>query len=297
MTEPDSEAGLRVAVVTDSTAGLSPEVAEAAGITVVPLQLVIAGTSYDDGVDPEATPEHLAEALREFRPVSTSRPSPQVVLETYEDLVDSGVEAIVSVHLSSQLSATYESAQLATRRCSVPVVPVDTRQIGAGTGYAALAAAAAARLGGSVDEVADAARRQAAKTTSLFYVDTLEYLRRGGRVGAVGALVGSALAVKPILQVEDGRIVTREKVRTSVRAIARLEELAMAAAHDEVVDAVDVTVCHLANPDGAERLASGLSARLGGLLRGHEVSVQEVGAVLGAHVGPGLLGVVVTPQV
>ena len=116
----------RVAVVTDSTAGLTADQAEEAGVTVVPLQLVIAGTSYDDGVDPEATPAHVAEALKEFRPVSTSRPSPQVVLETYEDLAETGVEAIVSVHLSSQVSATYESAQLATRRCTVPVVPVDT---------------------------------------------------------------------------------------------------------------------------------------------------------------------------
>ncbi|GAA1918479.1 DegV family protein [Nocardioides marmoribigeumensis] len=287
---------MSVAVVTDSTAGLTPEEAEKAGVTVVPLQLVIAGASYDDGVDPEATPEHLAEALREFRPVSTSRPSPQVVLETYEDLAETGVEAIVSVHLSSQLSATYESAQLATRRCSIPVVPVDTRQIGAATGYAALAAARAAALGAPVEEVAEVARRQAERITSLFYVDTLEYLRRGGRVGAVGALVGSALAVKPILQVEDGRIVTLEKVRTSVRAIARLEELAMKAAHGEAVDAVDVTVCHLANPEGAERLAAGLSARLGSLLHGEDVAVQEVGAVLGAHVGPGLLGVVVAPR-
>jgi DegV family protein with EDD domain len=287
-----SESG-RVAVVTDSTAGLSPEVAERAGITVVPLQLVIAGSSYDDGVDPEATPENLAAALKEFRPVSTSRPAPQVVLETYEDLAETGVEAIVSVHLSSQVSATFESAQLATRRCTVPVVPVDTRQIGAGTGYAALAAARVAALGGSVDEVAEAARRQADRTTSLFYVDTLEYLRRGGRVGAVGALVGSALAVKPILGIEDGRIVTLEKVRTSVRAIARLEELAVQAAAG---DTVEVTVCHLANRDAAERLSGGLTGRLAAGLQGREVTIQEVGAVLGAHVGPGLLGVIVTPR-
>ena len=294
MGESVPERGPRVAVVTDSTAGLEPGLADKRGITVVPLQLVIAGTSYDDGVDPEATPDQVAAALREFRPVSTSRPSPQVVLETYEDLVETGVEAIVSVHLSSQVSATFESAQLAARKCTVPVVPVDTRQIGAATGHAALAAAHAAALGRSVDEVAAAARRQAERTTSLFYVDTLEYLRRGGRVGAVGALVGSALAVKPILGVEDGRIVTREKVRTSVRAIARLEELAVGAAGAEVVD---VTVCHLANRDAADRLARGLANRLSDALAGHEVDIQEVGAVLGAHVGPGLLGVVVTPQV
>ena len=286
---------MSVAVVTDSTAGLTPEEAEKAGVTVVPLQLVIAGTSYDDGVDPEATPEHLAEALRAFRPVSTSRPSPQVVLETYEDLAETGVEAIVSVHLSSQVSATYESSQLATRRCTIPVVPVDTRQIGPGTGYAALAAARAAALGGSVDEVADAARRCAERTTGLFYVDTLEYLRRGGRVGAVGALVGSALAVKPILGVEEGRIVTREKVRTSVRAIARLQELALSAGN-ELGGTVEATVCHLDNRDAADKLAAGLTGALGDLLHG-DVAIQEVGAVLGAHVGPGLLGVVVAPHV
>jgi DegV family protein with EDD domain len=282
--------GPTVAVVTDSTAGLLPAQAEEAGVTVVPLQLVIAGTSYDDGVDPEATPEHLAEALREFQPVSTSRPSPQVVLETYEELAERGVEAIVSVHLSSQVSATYESAQLAARRCTVPVVPVDTRQIGPGTAYAALAAARTAALGSSVDEVADAARRQAERTTSLFYVDTLEYLRRSGRVGAVGALVGSALAVKPILGLDDGRIVTREKVRTSVRAIARLQELAVEAAGD---DEVELTVCHLDNREAAGRLADGLASRLADGLQGRDVAVQEVGAVLGAHVGPGVLGVVV----
>ncbi len=282
-----------VAVVTDSTAGLTSVQAEEAGVTVVPLQLVIAGTSYDDGIDAEATPESLARALREFQPVSTSRPSPQVVLETYEDLARAGAEAIVSVHLSSQVSATLESAQLAARRCTVPVVTVDTRQIGAATGYAALAAARLAAGGGSADEVADVARRRAAATTSLFYVDTLEYLRRGGRVGAVGALVGSALAVKPILGLDDGRIVTREKVRTSVRAIARLQELALEAAGREPVE---VTVCHLDNPDAAVRLAAGLTDRLGEGLTGHDVVVQEIGAVLGAHVGPGLLGVVVAPQ-
>jgi DegV family protein with EDD domain len=152
-----------------------------------------------------------------------------------------------------------------------------------------------AAAGGTAEEAAGAARARAACTTALFYVDTLEYLRRSGRVGAVGALVGSALAVKPILGVDEGRIVTLEKVRTSVRAIARLEELAVQAAHEH--ESVDVAVCHLAARDAAERLADGLATRLSGALRGKDVTVQEVGAVLGAHVGPGLLGVVVTPQV
>lgn len=284
-------AGSRVAVVTDSTAGLDADVAEGAGIVVVPLQLVIAGRSFADGADPEATPGHVAAALKEFLPVSTSRPSPEAVLEVYEDLADAGVEAVVSVHLSSKVSATFESAQLAARRCSIPVLTVDTLQIGPATGYAALAAAAEAARGAGADEVAAAARAQAQRTTSLFYVDTLEYLRRGGRVGAAAALVGSALAVKPILGVEGGLILTREKVRTSGRAIARLEELACEAAGEGPVAA---TVCHLANADAAAKLAAGLAGRLP--LDGDEVRVREVGAVLGAHVGPGLLGVVLADR-
>ena len=121
-------------------------------------------------------------------------------------------------------------------------------------------------------------------TTSLFYVDTLEYLRRGGRIGAAAALLGSALAVKPLLEIVDGRIATREKVRTTARALSRLEELAVAAAGE---DPVDVAVAHLANPERAEALAGSLRRRLAVNLADRELSVGEVGAVIGAHVGPG----------
>jgi DegV family protein with EDD domain len=281
----------RVAVVTDSTASLPPEVAKEHDITVVPLQLVIGSDSYDDGTDPAASPAHVAEALREFRPVSTSRPAPQLMLETYDALASEGATEIVSVHLSADMSATYESALLAARRARVPVRTVDTRQVGAGTGYAALAAARAVAQGADAEGAARAARRRADSTVSLFYVATLEYLRRGGRVGAAAALVGSALAVKPILALEDGRVVTREKVRTSSRAIARLEELAARAAG---VRDVEVTVCHLDSSPQADALAERLTARLGHRLVGG-IHIDEVGAVIGAHVGPGLLGVVVSP--
>ena len=130
-------------------------------------------------------------------------------------------------------------------------------------------------------------------TTSLFYVDTLEYLRRGGRIGAAAALLGSALAVKPLLEIVDGRIGTREKVRTAARALSRLEELAVTAAEDRQVD---VAVAHLASPDRAASLAEHLTQRLEANLSGREVSVGEVGAVIGAHVGPGMVAVVVAPR-
>ncbi len=136
-----------VVVVTDSTASLPPEVADKRGLVVVPLQVVIGADAYDEGSE-GATPELVAAALKEFRPVSTSRPTPAALLEVYEDCVRQGATEIVSVHLSSDMSGTFESAQLAARDASVPVVPVDSRQVGVATGYAALSAADVVDAGG-----------------------------------------------------------------------------------------------------------------------------------------------------
>jgi DegV family protein with EDD domain len=210
------------------------------------------------------------------------------MLGVYEAVASAGASEIVSVHLSAELSGTFESAQLAATRAPVPVHPVDSRQVGIGTGFAVLAAADARDAGCGAREVADAAAKRAAATTSLFYVDTLEYLRRGGRVGAAAAFVGSALAVKPILKVDGGRVGPFEKVRTATRALGRLADLAVEAAGESPVD---VAVAHLASPDRAAQLASVLTDRLAGQLEGRDVVVGEVGAVLGAHVGPGMVAV------
>jgi len=278
-------------VVTDSTASLTAEIVAARGVTVVPLRVVVGTTSYDEGVADSVSPQRLAQALRGRTPVSTSRPNPEEMLRTYEALASQGAEEIVSVHLSGDLSGTFESAQLAASRSSVPVTVVDSRQVGMGTGFAVLAALDALDDGADGPAVAEAARRRAASTTSLFYVDTLEYLRRGGRIGAVGALVGSALAVKPILTLEDGRVVPFERVRTANRALLRLEELAVQAAGDAPVD---LAVSHLASPDRAEELARAVGGRLAESLEDREVHLGEIGAVLGAHVGPGMVAVVVS---
>ncbi len=282
-----------IALVTDSTAMLPREVAERRGIRVVPLQVVIGATSHDEGVDPDVTPETIAAALREWTPVSTSRPTPAVFLEAYEKARAEGADEVLSVHLSGQMSGTFESAQLAARDASLPVRAVDTRQLGMATGYAVLTAADVLDGGGSAEEAAGAALARADGTTSLFYVDTLEYLRRGGRIGAAAALLGSALAVKPLLEIVDGRIGPREKVRTAARALSRLEELAVAAAGKRQVD---VAVAHLANLDRAGVLAEHLGRRLADNLSDRDVSVGEVGAVIGAHVGPGMVAVVVSPR-
>lgn len=281
-----------VAIVTDSTASLPPEVAAERGIVVVPLQVVIGAEVFDEGPD-GATPELVAAALREWKPVSTSRPSPAALLEVYEQAARDGATEIVSVHLSGDMSGTFESAQLAARDASVRVLPVDTRQVGFATGFAALAAADVIAAGGSSEEAADAARRRAEASSSLFYVDTLEYLRRGGRIGAAAALLGGALAVKPLLHIEDGKVASLERVRTSARALARLEELAVQHAGE---GPVDVCVAHLANADRAGQLAERLGERLAANLEEREVWCGELGAVLGAHVGPGMIAVCVAPR-
>ena len=164
---------------------------------------------------------------------------------------------------------------------------MDSRSAAMGLGFAVLAAAEAAAAGGTPDEVYAAAVGTAERTTTLFYVDTLEHLRRGGRIGAAQALLGTALAVKPILHVREGRIVPLEKVRTVSKGIARLEALAVAAAGD---GPADVAVHHLAAAERAALLAGRLRARLPLVEQFHE---SEIGAVVGAHVGPGVLGVVV----
>ena len=133
------------------------------------------------------------------------------------------------------------------------------------------------------------AARRALATGVWLYVDTLEYLRRGGRIGPAAAWLGSALAVKPLLHLADGRIEPVERVRTTSRALARLEEIVVAEAGD---GSVDVAVQHLGAPDRADELAHRLQDRLPGI---RQMIVDEVGAVVGAHVGPGMLGVVVAP--
>jgi len=280
-----------IAIVTDSTSSLQQAVAEAAGITVVPLQVIIGGTSYDEG-DEGATPEAIAEALKAWTPVTTSRPAPTRLLETYRQLASSGATQILSIHLSGDMSGTFEAAQLAARDSPVPVTTVDSRQVGIGTGFAVLSAAEALADGASVEQAAAAALVRSAATTSLFYVDTLEYLRRGGRMHAAAAILGSALAVKPLLRISDGRIEPFERVRTAGKALARLEELAVEAAGDQQVD---VAVAHLASPDRAAILQEHLAARLGPNLGDREVSCGELGAVIGAHVGPGMVAVCVSP--
>ena len=280
---------MSVAVVTDSTAYLPADVVEKFGIEVVPLYVVLAGRSGREGR--EIGPREVAQALAvRGQHVSTSRPSPGDFVAAYRRCLEAGAERLVSVHLSGELSGTWDAARVAAQQVGEHIVTVvDSRSTGMGTGFPVLAAARAAAAGADADAVAAVARSVAEATRTLFVVDTLEHLRRGGRIGAAAAVLGSALAVKPVLQVVGGRVVPREKVRTSARAINRLVQLAVETAGEQDVW---VAVHHLAAAERAERLADELRGRLPNM---RELYVSEIGAAIGAHVGPGAVGIVVAP--
>ncbi len=277
----------RVAVVTDSTAYLPADLVASHHIAVVPVQVVVGGQPFDEGT--EITPAEVAQALRSWSVVTTSRPSPERFSAVYAAAAESGATAVVSAHLSGDMSGTYDSAVLAARGAPLPVVVVDTRRVAMAMGFAVLDGARAAEAGADAEAVASVIRERAAASSALFYVDTLDYLRRGGRIGAAQALLGQALAVKPILELRDGSVAPLEKVRTTSKALARLEELVVERAGDRPCD---VAVHHLDAAARAETLAGRLVARL----VDSRVLVSEVGAVVGAHVGPGMVAVAVSPR-
>ncbi|TYP87535.1 DegV family protein [Blastococcus xanthinilyticus] len=281
---------MRVAVLTDSTAYLPPALAQEHGVRVVPLYVVLAGRSGREGEDISA--EDVARALStRGQRVSTSRPTPGDFLAAYRAALDAGADRLVSVHLSAELSGTWDAARVAASQVGEHIVSVvDSRSAAMGTGFAVLEAATAAARGADREAVALAARETAARTRTLFVVDTLEHLRRGGRIGSAAAVLGSALAVKPVLHVLDGKVVPLEKVRTSARALSRLVQHVVDTAGD---GPVSLAVHHLAAPERANRLVAELRERVPAL---RELHVSELGAAIGAHVGPGAVGVVVSPH-
>ncbi len=278
----------QVAVIADSTCYLPHGWASDLGIAIVPVQVIVGGRAFDETEDDQAL--LVAEALRAWQPVTTSRPSPLRFLQAYRDAEEAGAREIVVATLSSSMSATYESAVLAAKEFDLPVHVVDSRTIAMGLGFAAASGARAARSGADGTTVAGIIEARAHSSAVYFYVDTLEYLRRGGRVSATRAAVGQALQVKPLLTVDDGHVVRLEQVRTAGRALGRLEDLAVEAADGL---AVDVAVQHLGSPDRAATLAAHLRERLPAA----DVVEGVVGGVVGAHVGPGMVAVVVAPRI
>lgn len=295
--------GTGVAVVTDSTASLPPEVADELGITVIPLHVVVDGEDrLDDALGSAALAAQLAHGVR----ATTSQPSTAELQQTYRAASDGGARDVVAIHLSADLSGTVAGARRAADALAgegVRVHVVDSRTVAAGTGLAAVAAAETARGGGGAAQVVAVARETAAKSTVLFVVPDLGFLQRGGRMSPGAALVGTALGIRPVLGVSDGRIVVVETVRGRARARRRVLERAVQAAGGPgarvphpPAQRVRVAVHHFGAADEAVALEEDLADALAGtgaLVAGALRS--EVTAVVGVHAGPGVLGVVVAP--
>ena len=278
----------RVAVVTDSTCDLPPELVESLGLRVVPLSVIFGDETLIAGV--QLSPEGFYERLAASETLpTTSQPAPAWFEEAYADCADDGYTHVVSIHCSAALSGTVALARDRARRASVDVEVVDSRLVGGALGAAAIAAHRVAEAGGSLAEVVAAADRVRASAASLIVVDTLDHLRRGGRLTGAQAAIGTALRVKPILYVTpDGRVEVRERARTWTRALERVGALAAQAAGGRPVD---VTVTHAVAPERAAQLWEVVD---------RHVTVRDrletlIGPVVGSHVGPGAVGLVVVP--
>lgn len=282
---------MNIAVVTDSTASLTEDLRSRHGITVVPLHVVVDGVDRAEGEG--ADTGWVVEALRAKADINTSRPTPAAFLQAYQQAAKGGADAIISVHLSGHLSGTADSARSAAPESPVPVHVVDSQLIGMALGFAAIGAARDARAGYDVDDVLERLERRCAASSIRLVVHSLERLRRGGRIGGAAALLGSALAMKPLLHVVDGEVQPLERVRTAGKAIARLQALTEADcdALPDWADGADVAVHHIDAGERAELLAANLAQHVDG-----DVDLATLSAVVAAHVGLGTVGVAVSPR-
>ena len=270
---------MAVKVVTDSTSDIPSELAAELGVAVVPATVIFGEESFKDGV--EISREEFYRRLTTGKTTpTTTQPSVGDFLEVYKPLIEEGHE-IVSVHVSGKLSGTVNSARLAAAELPGAVVEiVDTELASAGTTLAAKAAAEAARDGADAASAAQEARAAAVNTGVKFTLDTLEYLRRGGRIGGAQALVGSILSMKPVLKLENGEVHTHEKVRSRGKAVARMKEIASEGAPYE-----EIAMMHSSSEEEAAAMAAHLAQ-----LTDKVVLTVRIGASIGAHTGPGALG-------
>ena len=268
-----------IAVVTDSAASIPYDLQAKLAVTVVPVHVTIRGELFTEGVN--ISSPRVIGALLAGSTVTTSEPTPDEFLATYASLAEQGVRHIVSVHVASALSKTYASAVEAATKSPIPVTVVDTRTLAMAAGFAALGAAAIAKYDGSADAVTSAARRIAATSRLTFTVDTLEYLRRGGRVSATVAAFGTMLNIRPVMEIRNGETNILDRVRKTARAREEVREL-MGAYADS-----------LTRPVAAIALvgASAIEAGLG--VTGSAQIEASPGASLTAHTGPGMYAVAI----
>lgn len=274
-----------VRVVTDSTCDLPRSLVDQYGIVVVPLTVAFGDEGLLDGVEIDANTFY--ERLR-TSPVMprTSQPSVARFVDTYRAAAQGGHD-IVSIHLSSRLSGTLNSASIARDQLAheAHIELIDSYQVSMGLGSIVLDAAIAAQAGGSLGEVADAARHAMDRTRVVAVVDTLEYLRKGGRIGRAASMLGSLLSIKPLVQVDRGEIAPFDRVRTRAKAVDRLFAVAT---EDRSARRM------LVGCGGNDEEARAFTERLRPALPHTEFHLGQIGPAVGVHGGPNMLGVAIT---
>lgn len=269
-----------VRIVTDSTADISADVAEKLGITVVPLTVFFGEEAFLDGVELDNVSFYRKLQASKDLP-RTSQPAPARFQEAYTRLIDEGAGGILSVHLSSKLSGTYQSActardSLPESARQIPIEVIDSKSISVGMSRAIMQAAVEARQGGGLDTIKAHALDQLARTHILAVLDTLEYVKRGGRIGGARAMLGNMLSVKPIVGLKDGEVVPVEQPRTRSKAYARVAQLLAEQGNIEHVSIAE------SSEDVGQQLAEAVKATYRG-----DLPIYRLGAVLGTHTGPG----------
>jgi len=271
-----------VVVITDSSARLPDELRQQWAIREVPLHILLDGTDLRDGVD------EIPDNIHDYGQATTAAATPVELGDAYRQaLADSGGDGVVAVHLSAALSGTIGAAQVTAAEIGPAVRVLDSRSAAMNTGFVALAAAQAAAGGADLDTVAQAAADAVGRNHGFIVVHQLDNLRRSGRIGGAGAWLGTKLSLKPLLRIDDGKLVLAQRVRTANKAVATMI--------DRVCDVVDgrsasIAVHHVANPDGAANLAAALAERLPDCT---PAIVTDLGPVLALHVGAGALAVCV----
>ncbi|MFD1436196.1 DegV family protein [Kroppenstedtia eburnea] len=281
----------KVQVITDSTADIPKHLIEELGIAVVPLKVHLSGESYLDGVT--ITPSQFYARLKESDEMpTTSQPSPIDFVEAYREAAKDENMDILSIHLSSAFSGTYQSALLARSMVEdeFKVTVIDSKKASYAIGMIVVEVARAAKEGKSLDECVALANRLIEEEQVFFLVDTLEYLQKGGRIGKASAVVGSLLNIKPILSISpEGEVFPVDKVRGKGKAMNRIFDMLK---ENMPEGAKEVAVLYTDNREEADKWAD----RLKETFQVDHVEYTEIGPVIGAHVGPGTIAVVCTPK-
>ena len=271
-------------IVTDSTADIPQSLAQEMGVTIVPLTVHFQEESYRDGIDLD-TERFFVKLAQSAALPTTSQPSESAFRETYEELSKDGSD-VLSIHISGKLSGTMNSARLAAQELEgrVTVHLVDSNFTAMSLGMIVLEAARAVKGGRSTADVLDLVSQTITKSHLLLVVDTLEYLQKGGRIGRAGAFLGSILNIKPVLTLEEGEVRPVERVRTRSRAIERLYEWTTS-----FTDLAEIAVMHATTPADAKTLAD----RLAGVYPNITIHLGRIGPVIGTHIGPGAMAVMI----